>query len=406
MQRPGSWLHREFRARAPAASQNEDEPEPSSHPAPSQPAPQILAALGVASATQLVSYIQAQLAAGLRAHYVLDSPAAGAFAEWADSATPGAPVILTDFYVYNVTNSWAVAHKGARPRVQEIGPLTYIYRQRKVNISWDAEELGDVVTYSNWQYYVAADARTLALEQAIVCSPYAPLLGALANPAARALLQLDPAYTSPDAMWTNRSTREVLWGWEDPLLTFLAAFVPGMPTRYPGLQSNDSSLEEARARHGPDRMYTGVRTPQLSRELLTWDGMSEMTCCPYGPCGDAGSGANSSDSAAVPPWHSDEAEQVQGSFGDQFHQFIDPSETLRVSTYGFGIYRHWDLTSDGSTYSVGEVALTRFQLAPGTMGNDTVSPVEANDYDNHGPSGLLNLTQCFWGAQIYLSKPR
>ena len=39
-------------------------------------------------------------------------------------------------------------------------------------------------------------------------------------------------------------------------------------------------------------------------------------------------------------------------------------------------------------------------VVTGTLGNDTVDPKEANDYDIHGPSGLLNLTRCESGAQV------
>ena len=49
---------------------------------------------------------------------------------------------------------------------------------------------------------------------------------------------------------------------------------------------------------------------------------------------------------------------------------------------------------------------TRHPAAAGTLGNDTVDAKEASDYDIHGPSGLLNLTQCELGAQVYVSRPR
>ena len=29
---------------------------------------------------------------------------------------------------------------------------------------------------------------------------------------------------------------------------------------------------------------------------------------------------------------------------------------------------------------------------------------EAHDYDIHGPSGLLNLTKCEWGAQVRMDE--
>lgn len=90
--------------------------------------------------------------------------------------------------------------------------------QQKVNITWEPDEYGDVLSYSQWQYYVAADDRTRALEAQNVTSVYVPLIGALANPLAKLVIQLMPQYSSPDALWTNRSIRDIIWGWEDPLL--------------------------------------------------------------------------------------------------------------------------------------------------------------------------------------------
>ena len=144
--------------------------------------PQVVSALGIVSATVVYATIDAQLQQGLRDHYVLDSPSAGAYAEWADQDTPGAPVIYTDFYVYHVENPWDMVHNGAKPNLTQVGPLAYYYKQKKYDVSWDAEESGDIVTYWQWQYYVPVDDATAALARTNVTSIYVPLLGILANP--------------------------------------------------------------------------------------------------------------------------------------------------------------------------------------------------------------------------------
>jgi hypothetical protein len=107
---------------------------------------------------------------GLRQHYVLDSPAAGCYAEWIDSDTPGAPEIFTDFYVYHIGNPWEVVHHGAKPNLTEVGPLRYRFKQRKLHVHWDPEDLHDVVSYVQQQYYVPADAATAALAASNVTS--------------------------------------------------------------------------------------------------------------------------------------------------------------------------------------------------------------------------------------------
>jgi hypothetical protein len=107
---------------------------------------------------------------GLRQHYVLDSPDAGCFDEWRDSDTPGAAEIFTDFYVYHITNPWDMVTTGAKPNLTEVGPLRYRFKQRKLDVQWDPEDLGDVVSYVQQQYYLPADDATAALAATHVTS--------------------------------------------------------------------------------------------------------------------------------------------------------------------------------------------------------------------------------------------
>lgn len=196
-------------------------------------------------------------------------------------------------------------------------------------------------------------------------------------------------YTQPIALFVNRTIYEVIWGWDDPLLEFGEANgasltaacaarpiriphpacttvgpIIGSPIRYPGLQGNDSSAEHALATHSPSSMYcstdAGARKfsaeevwhRRLLRDTATrrysfcavlryyieWDGSSELLCCPFGVCGDAGSGKG-----ATRPWATESAETITGSFGDVFHSFVSQDETLYVSSHDFGEYRWWPM---------------------------------------------------------------
>jgi len=155
-------------------------------------------------------------------------------------------------------------------------------------------------------------------------------------------------------------------------------------------------------------MYTGKRTTNLAREFVEWNGDAQILCCPYGPCGDADSSV--SGVTPVQPWADASAQAIRGTFGDQFHQFVDAGEELYVATHDLGIYRHWRMQNAGSvsapdTYSVQGIDLLRFQWAPGTMGNASVDPVEAASYRNNGPSGVVNQSLCEWGAPVFVSTP-
>lgn len=205
-------------------------------------------------------------------------------------------------------------------------------------------------------------------------------------------------YTQPIALFVNRSIYEVIWGWEDPLLEFVGPII-GSPTRYPGLQGNDSSAEEALQLHSPSSMYVSDDAGALTRYFVEWDGFSELLCCPFGVCGDKGTGKTQ-----ARPWATTAAETITGSFGDVFHSFISPDETLYVSSHDFGALRSWPMTSSAST-SINDITLHTFRWAEGTLGNASVSPAEAEAYWVTGPSGLLNQSTCNWNAPILLSRP-
>ena len=53
------------------------------------------------------------------------------------------------------------------------------------------------------------------------------------------------------------------------LAQILAPGQKGLPTRYPGLQANDSTLEQALALHQRQRMRTGALAPELQRQLIS-----------------------------------------------------------------------------------------------------------------------------------------
>lgn len=368
--------------------------------------------LGILAATVGHDLVSQALSNGLADHYTLSSPSAADFGPWASSSDPEAAVIYTAFYVYNINNPYEFS-QGAPLNVTELGPLTYYFRWDKQNISWDPDSDGDRLSYHRYQYYVAADDATRELEQQVVTTLNVPLMGALHAAAAAGSLGgtvingiiNDLGMGGPLGLFTNRTIYETIWGWEDPLLGALSSTI-GNPSRYPGLQENMTSAAEAIAKHGKTTMYTGKYTKYLAREYIEWDGLATMQCCPYGPCGDVGScGTGSGTCAVVSPWQTDEAEDIRGGFGDQFHQNVQSTDQLYVSSHDFGIFRHWRLVNTGE-YSIDDIDLLRFQWAPGTMGNASVSTAEAVAYTNNGPSGLLNQSLCEWGAPIYVSQPR
>jgi hypothetical protein len=139
--------------------------------------------------------------------------------------------------------------------------------------------------------------------------------------------------------------------------------------------------------------------------------------------GEAGSVA-----PCAPAWPGYDGARVDGGFGTAFHMGIDPSETLHLAGYDFGIYRALPFQCDNvgggpgpgdlydgtaltasiggcDSYDVQGIHLLKFTMPDWVFGNASKSPAEAAAYGINGPSGVLNQSVCEQGAPIFLSHP-
>ena len=277
------------------------------------------------------------------------------------------------------------------------------------------------------------------------------LLAALADATLASLIPVLPYWESQSFWFPQRTPHDILFGYVDPQL-FNNAF--------PGLQPNDTSLEYALGKHSKSRMATGKGDSTRGYEYIEWSGGPTLQCCDKGVQGETDAGEN-----CHGVWQSYDAEAIAGVFGTAFHTAVDPSETLQLATYDFGILRHWPLVcanvgngpgagawrraalqrlprlhaaarvqirprftpplhapaplagslNDGSSltaaiggcdsYVVQDVSLLKFALPTWVLGNASVSPDEAAAYNITGPSGLLDVATCEQSAPIRLSLP-
>jgi len=306
----------------------------------------IFGVVGVLLATVVSPNLQGQLNAGLSSGFVLASASSTAFPSWQSSDVAGSAPVYSTYWAYNLTNPSDFL-AGAKPSLRELPGLAYLYHNLKYNVSWDPDD-GDIVAFKEYQYYTPVDAATAELAQQPMMTVNLPLLAVLTNSLGAALVASNPVLAAKylndtSALLITRPVAEVLFGWEnDPFLTDFNTQVGWtgftMPTTVPGIQNNDSSLDYALATHSYIRMHTGVLAPSLMMQYESWDGSAEMACCEYGPCGDVGTG-----NFVTNPWNTDDANSIAGSAGAQFKLGVSCTDVLRVATYDFGIYRHFDL---------------------------------------------------------------
>ena len=356
---------------------------------------------------ELLSYVQSQL----NNQFILSSPSSGIYPAFQDSMNPNAGQVHSNYWFYNVTNPEEVM-QGAKPIVQEIGPLRYLYYNTKYNITW--EEDGEVVSYKEYQRYFPADDATRILQDQYITTINVLLLAAI-NEHSGVADDIPLLISDPNALFTQKTMADMLFGYTDSVL----------PTKFPGLQPNDTSADYALGQHSTIRIKSGKYNPDNAWDYVEWDGMDSLQCCKNGPAGETGSPASGQ---CVPAWNSFDAGAIHGSSGSNWHMNIDPSETLYIATYDFGILRTWPLqcnnVGDGpgagflydaspltaniggcDSYEVDGISVLKFALPTWVLGNDTVNPNEASGYNINGPSGILNQTLCETYAPIFLSRP-
>ncbi|GMR32883.1 hypothetical protein PMAYCL1PPCAC_03078, partial [Pristionchus mayeri] len=66
---------------------------------------------------------------------------------WADAPAD----VYYNFYLWNITNPDEMIYEGAMPRVQEVGPYTYLGQELKENLTWSSD--GNEVSYRNRRFW-------------------------------------------------------------------------------------------------------------------------------------------------------------------------------------------------------------------------------------------------------------
>ena len=371
------------------------------------------------------------LSAAVRAEVMrqslVDSPSAPHFASFVDSDDAKAGQIFSAYTFFNLTNARDVVLRGARPRFELVGPVSFRYHNTKFDVRFDDQR--ESVEYRQFQHNTpVSDADALLMEAPIVGVDLVLLAALNPNqPLSSTVPLVYPQSTNPEALFLTRPAREWLFGFAHPYLPDPQAPLSGRPARFPGVATNDSSLAAANATHGANRVATGKGGSSAGMmEFVAYDAQTSTTCCRSGLAGEAGAAASGNCQPLFGTWAGD---AVRGNIGTQFSPFVDPLATLRLATFDFGMLRAWPMVCgrvgqglgpgllfDASdltdrigacdSYDVQGIRLNRYSLPAYVMGNASVSAAEAEAFGNaDGPSGLLNQTNCEQYAPTFISRP-
>eukprot|EP00756_Hemistasia_phaeocysticola_P024430 Hpha_TRINITY_DN15949_c0_g8::TRINITY_DN15949_c0_g8_i1::g.75204::m.75204 len=317
-----------------------------------------------------------------------DSPM---YQAWVDHGGAGAPVYQY-FYMMNYTNADAYIEKGEKPTYKQIGPFAYRMMNWKEGVKFQPEKGTVKFRYHNYFIHVEErDASGISLDDIIIAPNYA-LQGALLMaknlgvlPFVKGLIRdrmksscADPMSHTCEGLFLKRSIREVLWGFNDPILSMIAGVAPQLlpagVTPFIGLQTIDTPEWYQKE----SIQYTGTSDYTMSYVFTQWAGRTNLSeWWPQGAKGHSGFGT------ATDGW------QFRPSPGDSLEAFIDALNVIidikKADKADYlGIHTHnylldpdmWRVNSDfGRTH-----------------------------YNNAPCDGMMNLTSVR-SASVFVSKP-
>ncbi|XP_041058241.1 scavenger receptor class B member 1-like [Carcharodon carcharias] len=294
-----------------------------------------------------------------------------AYTVWQDVPVP----FYMSIYFFHIVNPEGILH-GEKPVVAQRGPYVYREYRPKGNITFHENYTVSYRTYRQFHFVPERSVgnesdqlvlpNMLGLGAAILAEKFPPLMKVIFNMAMRKFNQ---------TAFFKKTVNEIMWGYDDEFINFLhKLFQNRLPFKdkfglFADLNNTDTGLFT---------INTGVDDINKAHKISTWNGLKKVNF-----------------------WHSDQCNMLNGTAGELWPPFMDPSDSLKF--FSPDACRSLELVYQQSGRTFG---LPSFRyIAPKTMfANGTVYP------PNEGfcpcrQSGVLNVSTCRDYAQIFISHP-
>uniref|UniRef100_A0A8C2J750 Platelet glycoprotein 4 n=1 Tax=Cyprinus carpio TaxID=7962 RepID=A0A8C2J750_CYPCA len=272
--------------------------------------------------------------------------------------------IHRQFWLFDVQNADDVVSQGAKPVLVQKGPYTYKTRFiPKKNITFNDNYTVSFVLPAG---AIFEPSMSVGTEEDIFTTLNLAVAGVyslLGHKFANLLIQ-----RSNSSLFQNRTVKELLWGYKDPMLgSILGVFYP----------YNDTF-------DGPYTVFTGKDDINKVATIERWQGETSLSY-----------------------WNDSYCNKINGTDGSSFHPFLDKKEPLFF--FVSDICRSISAEYEG-TVDLKGIDVYRYVLPPEAL----ASPAENPDNQcfctdpvitkNCTMAGLLDLTACR-GAPVYISLP-
>ncbi|NXW40399.1 SCRB1 protein, partial [Nyctiprogne leucopyga] len=297
-------------------------------------------------------------------------PTSISFGMWKDIPVP----FYMSVYFFEVLNPKEVL-QGAKPVLNERGPYVYREFRHKTNITFHDN---DTVSFLEYRKVFFQPELSHSSEDEYIVVPNILMMGAavmMENLPNFVKLLLSGALAGmKQEAFMNRTVREIMWGYEDPLIDTINKLVPGL---IPFKGKFGLFVELNNSNSGLFTVNTGMKNISRVHMVDSWNGLKKVNY-----------------------WRSKECNMINGTSGEMWPPFMSPTS---LEFYSPDACRSLTLVYEQSGKFKG-VPTYRF-VAPKTLfANGTDYP------PNEGfcpcmQSGIQNVSSCRMNAPMFLSHP-
>ncbi|XP_033978750.1 lysosome membrane protein 2-like isoform X2 [Trematomus bernacchii] len=287
------------------------------------------------------------------------------------------PPVYMEYFFFNMTNVNEFLVSGAKPVVKQIGPYTYREYRSKDNVSM--VENGEKVSAYNTKTFVF-------LREKSVGDPTVDNITTVNIPAWAVMNELKGSFWKASVasvmmnsvgsdLFTTRTVDELLWGYEDPLLTGIASLKT--VEKVFGLMYKKNGTN-----NGEFVYHTGEQNYMDYGHVETWKGQRQLDF-----------------------WTSNQSNSINGSDGSAFHPFLDKNERIYIFSPDLCRSIHMEFEKD---VEVKGIPAYRFTPPRSVLASKEENP--ANEGFCVTPkeclgTGLLKVSPCRKGAPVVASFP-
>jgi len=340
----------------------------------------IFLSVGIFSPMIIKYYLTEQI----KNQIIIDSFDSPGVATWQSNTGSDDPPVWLNFYIFNVTNPQEV-ELGGIPTLVEVGP--YSYREMNVYFNISFLEDGNKRSFRKWQYFLWDPAHSFPganPEQddvVVVNAPFQAVLGTLLKTQTggdwwETLLFDLLASASQSSLFVNLTVEQLIWGYNDPLLSLVHTLNPEVPPTFQ-LQANLTE-DQIYASTGLTVVQTGKDDINNIGNIQIWQGQNSLSC-----------------------WGSVASNTIGGNYDNNFPPFLDSSQPIYLWVDQLFRKGYFKFDKEVEVYGI---KLYSYKIPNEELDNATQYPPNDGFYQ-YGPSGVANLTSPTGGAPIFISKP-